>query len=210
MLQGKKYQGLLSDIWSSGVILFAMLCGYLPFEDPDTEELYRKIIDGKFEIPDFLSEDAKDILKNILKTDPKKRFNITKIKGHKWFNMLKSRENEGFINRMDENILKKLKILGLNDKECKRQLIKNEHNYITASYYLLLQKKLIQEEHMKTFIDYLNKPNKIQSSLSCPKKLLYEPSIFDVYFYHSINEKIFISEKNLFYEEGIYLFIFYK
>ena len=66
MLQGKKYQGLLSDIWSSGVILFAMLCGYLPFEDPDTEELYRKIIDGKFEIPDFLSEDAKDILKNIL------------------------------------------------------------------------------------------------------------------------------------------------
>ncbi len=44
MIAGKKYNGLLVDIWSCGVILFAMLCGYLPFEDPDTSNLYKKIL----------------------------------------------------------------------------------------------------------------------------------------------------------------------
>ena len=55
MIAGKRYHGLQVDIWSSGVTLYAMLCGYLPFEDPDTAILYKKILKGDFEIPDFLS-----------------------------------------------------------------------------------------------------------------------------------------------------------
>jgi len=39
MVAGKKYNGMQVDIWSSGVILFAMIAGYLPFEDPNTAEL---------------------------------------------------------------------------------------------------------------------------------------------------------------------------
>ena len=39
MIQGKKYNGLDVDIWSSGIILYALVCGYLPFEDPDTAKL---------------------------------------------------------------------------------------------------------------------------------------------------------------------------
>ena len=44
MIAGKEYNPLAADLWSCGVILFAMLCGYLPFEDPNTSNLYRKII----------------------------------------------------------------------------------------------------------------------------------------------------------------------
>lgn len=40
MIRGLKYQGLPTDIWSAGIILFAMVCGYLPFEDQDTPTLY--------------------------------------------------------------------------------------------------------------------------------------------------------------------------
>lgn len=40
MIKGERYKGLNTDIWSSGVVLFAMVCGYLPFEDPDTKKLY--------------------------------------------------------------------------------------------------------------------------------------------------------------------------
>lgn len=47
MLKGESYEPLKVDIWSSGVILFAMLCGYLPFEDNEnTSDLYAKILKG--------------------------------------------------------------------------------------------------------------------------------------------------------------------
>lgn len=40
MVAGKRYNPSCVDIWSSGIILYAMICGYLPFEDPDTSKLY--------------------------------------------------------------------------------------------------------------------------------------------------------------------------
>lgn len=55
MIAGKKYEGLMADIWSCGIILFAMVCGYLPFEDPNTSLLYKKIMAGEFNIPKYVS-----------------------------------------------------------------------------------------------------------------------------------------------------------
>jgi 5'-AMP-activated protein kinase catalytic alpha subunit len=51
MIAGKKYVGKEVDTWSCGIILFALVCGYLPFEDPDTTELYKKILIGKYKVP---------------------------------------------------------------------------------------------------------------------------------------------------------------
>ena len=48
MIAGKKYHGTNVDIWSCGVILFALICGYLPFEDPNTSLLYKKILNADF------------------------------------------------------------------------------------------------------------------------------------------------------------------
>jgi 5'-AMP-activated protein kinase catalytic alpha subunit len=87
MIAGKKYNGLLVDIWSCGVILFAMLCGYLPFEDPDTSNLYKKILAGEFKIPKYVSNEGKDLIKNILNIDPTKRYGIEEIRRHPFFNL---------------------------------------------------------------------------------------------------------------------------
>lgn len=73
MIEGKLYFGSRVDVWSSGVILFAMVAGYLPFEDKDTGKLYQKILSGEFQMPKHLSTDCKDILKKVLETDPDKR-----------------------------------------------------------------------------------------------------------------------------------------
>lgn len=62
MIAGKRYFGSQVDIWSCGVILYALICGYLPFEDPNTTNLYKKILNGEFKIPKFLSKDAQSLL----------------------------------------------------------------------------------------------------------------------------------------------------
>lgn len=80
MIAGKRYECLGADIWSCGIILYAMLCGYLPFEDPNTSKLYKKIMAGDYEVPRILTQDSKDILKGILNVNPEKRFNIKDIR----------------------------------------------------------------------------------------------------------------------------------
>jgi len=100
MIAGKKYNGLIADIWSCGIILYAMLCGYLPFEDDNTNILYKKILKGSFELPDFLSRAAKDILVKILETHPDQRYTVEDIRRHPWFSIFPYKgddQNEGII-----------------------------------------------------------------------------------------------------------------
>ena len=82
MVAGKRYNGLDVDIWSSGVTLYAMLVGYLPFEDQNTAVLYKKIIVGEFEMPEHLTPLAQQALKAILQTDPKKRATVSNLKSN--------------------------------------------------------------------------------------------------------------------------------
>jgi len=85
MIAGKKYVGTQVDSWSCGIILFALICGFLPFEDPDTTELYKKILKGQYSIPSFVSDDARNLLRKILVHDPEKRLTPAQIRNHQWF-----------------------------------------------------------------------------------------------------------------------------
>ena len=85
MVAGKKYNGFKIDIWSTGIILYAMLCGYLPFEDKDNEVLFEKILECKLVFPKYISKNAKDLIKKILVTDPNKRITIPEIKKHPFY-----------------------------------------------------------------------------------------------------------------------------
>ena len=48
MIAGEEYDGVKVDSWSCGIILYALICGFLPFEDQDTAELYKKILKGVY------------------------------------------------------------------------------------------------------------------------------------------------------------------
>ncbi|CAD8156273.1 unnamed protein product [Paramecium pentaurelia] len=84
MLEGKNYDGTKTDIWSCGVILYAMLCGYLPFDEENTQDLYEKIKQCQYTIPNSLHKDARDLISKIL-TYEDQRINIEQIKIHPFF-----------------------------------------------------------------------------------------------------------------------------
>ncbi|KAJ9136024.1 hypothetical protein P3X46_033140 [Hevea brasiliensis] len=79
------YDGAKSDIWSCGVVLFVLLAGYLPFNDPNLMELYRKIIKGEFKCPNWINSEARKLLSRILHPNPSSRISIDKIMSNSWF-----------------------------------------------------------------------------------------------------------------------------
>ena len=81
----QNYNGFKIDIWSVGIILYFMICGYLPFEDLNTELLFQRIIECKIKFPNFIHDSAKDLIKKILVVDPEKRISINDIKSHPFF-----------------------------------------------------------------------------------------------------------------------------
>ena len=90
MVAGKKYNGFKIDIWSTGIILYAMLCGYLPFEDKDNDALFEKILECKLDFPKYISKIGKNLIEKILVTNPNKRITIKEIKEHPFY--LKGKE----------------------------------------------------------------------------------------------------------------------
>ena len=154
MLNSDKYNGPPVDIWSCGIVLYAMLCGYLPFEDENNNNdvLYDKICKGKFMIPNHVSEKARDLLNKILTTNPKKRLNIYQIKNHPWFSLYNNKGKlmvsnglilSRYIIPVDEEIVDSIfKKFNINKEEIIISILSNKHDDISTLYYLFLNKKI--------------------------------------------------------------------
>ena len=85
ILKGYPYDGFKTDIWCCGIILYAMLCGYLPFDGDNNQEIFQSIVECKPEFPDFLEDDSINLLLWILNSEPNDRISIEEIRCHPFY-----------------------------------------------------------------------------------------------------------------------------
>ncbi|KAA0177757.1 hypothetical protein FNF27_00929 [Cafeteria roenbergensis] len=78
------YNPRKSDLWSLGVVLFAMVAGCLPFEHDNTAALYDQILNARYRCPSHLSPACKDLISRILVIDPRRRFGAEEVRRHPW------------------------------------------------------------------------------------------------------------------------------
>ncbi|XP_059436698.1 CBL-interacting protein kinase 5 [Corylus avellana] len=85
VLNRKGYDGAKADIWSCGVVLFVLLAGFLPFQETNLVEMYRKISKGEFRCPHWFPQDVRKLLSRILDPNPSTRIDVSKLQENTWF-----------------------------------------------------------------------------------------------------------------------------
>lgn len=85
VLTGKHYDGRQADIWSCGIILYAMLTGCHPFDGDGLAQLIRNVCNLNYSFPKSVPKEARDLIKKLLVVDPKKRATVDEIRKDPWF-----------------------------------------------------------------------------------------------------------------------------
>ena len=151
MLSGQPYNGMMTDIWSCGIVLYAMCCGYLPFEDSETPELYRKIKEGNYVLPSFCSDNLRSLLRRVLNVVPEIRLPIPKIREHSFCQANPVVAVKGMISGIScipvshSLATKASQLLQDNLEVITSSVHKGRHNNHSSCYYLLLQQQLNRE-----------------------------------------------------------------
>ena len=208
IIRGIKYNGLMVDIWASGIILFAMIFGYLPFDDKNNNILFKKIIECNLEFPDDIeaSKEVKDLIAKILTKNPGNRIKLDEILKHPFLvegNKLYHKMIKPPLRFNQDKLIIDYMINVLNYSNVDNSIIKlvkaNKHNGCTTTYKLLKKQILenrfdykLYEQKMRHIIPYISPVRNINVKL---KNLNEKKNVKDNIKY--INIKILNNKKKI-------------
>lgn len=157
VIRGEKYDGRRADVWSCGVILYALLVGALPFDDDNLRQLLEKVKRGVFHIPHFVPPECQDLLRGMVEVNPEKRLTLAEVTKHPWVTAASKTELElelpmkevvqthiiPTVDDIDPDVLSNMTSLGcFKDKErLVKELLSTCHNTEKVIYFLLLDRK---------------------------------------------------------------------
>uniref|UniRef100_A0A672HEA0 non-specific serine/threonine protein kinase n=1 Tax=Salarias fasciatus TaxID=181472 RepID=A0A672HEA0_SALFA len=152
VFEGQQYEGPQLDIWSMGVVLYVLVCGALPFDGPTLPVLRQRVLEGRFRIPYFMTEDCEHLIRRMLVLDPSKRLSVAQIKEHKWmaldvpvqrpvlYQQPLSAEGEAGVGEYSEQVLRLMHSLGIDQRKTIESLQNKSYNHFAAIYYLLVER----------------------------------------------------------------------
>lgn len=152
IVQRLEYEGRSTDMWSMGILLYALLCGCFPFRAKSYPDLYRRIARGTFQIPDELSMSAKDLIRQLLMVDPLQRMTASAAMRHPWLarqlaasadmNKLRLETtiliSDRAVDDVDDQVIGELEIYGFPKQEIVQLVLTKTHSSIATLYYLLM------------------------------------------------------------------------
>jgi serine/threonine protein kinase len=146
-----------ADIWSAGVLLYAMVVAALPFTGHDLSTLLNDIITASPVIPMHLSPELRDLIQRLLVKDPDHRITTQGIIDHPWLVEFEKSDvatvDETFIkalkvqevSELDERVIGEMRVLGYDTSDLATEVVRNQINSRTAAYKMLRRGFILQE-----------------------------------------------------------------
>ncbi|XP_072403623.1 SNF related kinase b [Chiloscyllium punctatum] len=182
ILLGDEYDAPAVDIWSLGVILYMLVCGYPPFHEVNDSETLTMIMDCRYTVPQHISADCRHLISRMLQRDPKKRASLEEIEGHPWlqgvdpspakklslpltsYKSLSEEEHEIIIQAMECGNIAQRELI-------QEALEADKYNHITASYFLLAERILREKQEKHTQSRSLNLDYNWSTHVQCRPSL---------------------------------------